>query len=48
VHAISGVTFMNGDWQKISSYIMLDVMNTIRVAKRGYQGAVALKKLKMF
>jgi hypothetical protein len=39
---------MNGDWEKISTYIMLDVMNTIRVPKRGYQGGVALKNLKMF
>jgi len=44
VHAISGVAFMNGDWEKSSTYVMLDVMNTIRVTKRGYQGGVALKK----
>jgi len=41
VHAISGVAFMNGDWEKSSTYVMLDVMNTIRVTKRGYEGGVA-------
>ncbi len=48
VHAISGLAFMNGDWEKISTYMMLDLINTIRVPKRGFRGGVALKKLKMF